>query len=33
MGRLLELFTLVTMKGQCQGYSDFESLYLEKEPS
>ena len=24
---------LVTLKGQCQGHSDFEGLYLVKEPS
>ncbi len=25
--------TLVTLKGQCQGYSDVEGLYLVKDPS
>ncbi len=25
--------TLVTLKGRCQGHSDFESLYFVKEPS
>ncbi len=26
------MMTLVTLKGQCQGHSDFESLYIVKEP-
>ena len=33
-GQLVQLhLTFVNLKGPCQGHSDFEGLYLVKEPS